>query len=107
MTLKSGESSLKCGAHARSRRRVVSNGSRGKAPSLRKKKVVNPNIHPSLLVANFLLMRSVVVRLKVRVDHILSAADGPFDNLHAAETAGPVALLAALELVERRVCAAA
>jgi hypothetical protein len=102
MTLKSGESSLKCGAHARSRRRVVSNGSRGKAPSLRKKKVVNPKIHPS-----FLLMRSVVVRLKVRVDHILSAADGPFDNLHAAETAGPVALLAALELVERRVCAAA
>lgn len=48
-----------------------------------------------------------VHRLEVRVDDVLAAADGPLDNLHAAEAAGVVALLAALELVELVVCAAA
>lgn len=49
----------------------------------------------------------MVLRLEVCVDYFMAATDCPFDNLHAAEAAGPVALFAALELVERGVGAAA
>jgi hypothetical protein len=38
--------------------------------------------------------------LEVSVDYITATADGPLDNLHAAETAGVVALLLSLEEVE-------
>ena len=46
------------------------------------------------------------MRLEVRINHVLAASDRPLDDLHAAEPAGPVALLAALERVQLGVCVA-
>jgi hypothetical protein len=45
--------------------------------------------------------------LEVRLDNILTATNGPLNNLHAVESAGPVALLVALEAVELVVCSVA